>query len=201
MLMPTKPSHTSSSTKGFTIVELLIVIVVIAILAAITVVAYNGIQQRANNTAIIDTASKTVRMVQAYVAANGVYPYAQGAGSGWVCVTSAVICTWDEGSAVPANTTFNNNIATVGTLPRSVPTSGSLGNGVQIFWGGTFVMDGISRPFMVIYWLNGINQQCGIPGVVVQSGSTLTLSSTGNSASNSAGGKTLCRISIAGPSA
>ena len=33
--------------KGFTIVELLVVIVVIAILAAITIVAYNGIQQRA----------------------------------------------------------------------------------------------------------------------------------------------------------
>jgi len=32
--------------KGFTIVELLIVIVVIAILAAISIVAYNGIQQR-----------------------------------------------------------------------------------------------------------------------------------------------------------
>lgn len=33
--------------KGFTIVELLIVVVVIAILAAITIVAYNGIQNRA----------------------------------------------------------------------------------------------------------------------------------------------------------
>ena len=32
---------------GFTIVELLIVIVIIGILAAITIVAYNGIQQRA----------------------------------------------------------------------------------------------------------------------------------------------------------
>lgn len=32
--------------KGFTIVELLIVIVVIGILAAITIVAYNGIQER-----------------------------------------------------------------------------------------------------------------------------------------------------------
>ena len=39
-------------TKGFTIVELLIVVVVIAILAAITIVSYNGIQARANDSAV-----------------------------------------------------------------------------------------------------------------------------------------------------
>lgn len=37
---------------GFTIVELLIVIVVIGILAAISIVAYNGIQNRSNDTVI-----------------------------------------------------------------------------------------------------------------------------------------------------
>lgn len=46
------------SSRGFTIVELLIVIVVIAVLAAITTVAFNGIQKRAGDSAI---ASKEIQ--------------------------------------------------------------------------------------------------------------------------------------------
>lgn len=38
--------------SGFTLIELLIVIVVIAILAAISVVAYSGIQNRANDSIV-----------------------------------------------------------------------------------------------------------------------------------------------------
>jgi len=41
-------AKTNRNQKGFTIVELLVVIVVIAILAAITIVSYNGISERAN---------------------------------------------------------------------------------------------------------------------------------------------------------
>ena len=49
VLMVHKNKHT---LKGFTIVELLIVIVVIAILAAIVIVSYNGISRRAEITAL-----------------------------------------------------------------------------------------------------------------------------------------------------
>lgn len=45
MISPGRP-HYRNDKSGFTIVELLIVIVVIGILAAITIVAYNGIQKR-----------------------------------------------------------------------------------------------------------------------------------------------------------
>ena len=52
-----------SSSKGFTIVELLIVVVVIAILAAITIVAYNGIQNRAKASAAQSATSQATKKV------------------------------------------------------------------------------------------------------------------------------------------
>jgi len=60
--------------KGFTIVELLIVIVVIAILAAISIVTYNGIQTRSENTKTIQGVAQYVKAIHAYAALNGNYP-------------------------------------------------------------------------------------------------------------------------------
>jgi|GEM_PF-405577 len=76
-------SASIKNNNGFTIVELLIVIVVIAILAAISVAAYNGIQQRANNTARIASGKQFISLFQLYKATFGSYPpqlYPQNAG-------------------------------------------------------------------------------------------------------------------------
>jgi prepilin-type N-terminal cleavage/methylation domain-containing protein len=63
--------------RGFTIVELLIVIVVIAILAAIVIVAYNGIQNRAKTQSANASATVIQKKIEAYAAANsGNYPSA-----------------------------------------------------------------------------------------------------------------------------
>lgn len=67
-------SVTTKTSRGFTIVELLIVIVVIGILAAITIVAYNGIQTRARDTIRIHDLKSLQKVVEAYKAQNDVYP-------------------------------------------------------------------------------------------------------------------------------
>ena len=60
--------------RGFTIVELLIVIVVIAILAAITVVAFNGVQARSRDNARIAKITGIAKAIELYYVDNGRYP-------------------------------------------------------------------------------------------------------------------------------
>jgi prepilin-type N-terminal cleavage/methylation domain-containing protein len=55
-------------TRGFTIVELLIVVVIIAILAAITIVSYNGIQQRAKDTQLSNAVNQWEKILKMYKA-------------------------------------------------------------------------------------------------------------------------------------
>jgi len=62
--------------SGFTIVELLIVIVVIGILAAITIVAYNGIQNRTNDAAIQSDLSNYAKKIRLAEADTGSLPVA-----------------------------------------------------------------------------------------------------------------------------
>lgn len=59
---------------GFTIVELLIVIVVIAILAAISIVVYSGIQNRSKTNSGSALASSIVKKIEVYRTINGQYP-------------------------------------------------------------------------------------------------------------------------------
>jgi prepilin-type N-terminal cleavage/methylation domain-containing protein len=125
-------------TTGFTIVELLIVIVVIAILASITVVAFNGVQDRARKSKISSDLGQLDRAIKG-ARANGstALRYITGsAASGSGC--------WgkpdgtDLATLLPSDgcwTAYNNALATISTA------SGINVNNLKDPWGRPYYID------------------------------------------------------------
>jgi len=86
--------------RGFTIVELLIVIVVIAILAAISIVAYNGIQGRARDSQREQDVKTIVKALELYYIDNGQYPPGSGSTSLNAAWSATVDSSWSNLSSI-----------------------------------------------------------------------------------------------------
>jgi prepilin-type N-terminal cleavage/methylation domain-containing protein len=71
-------SNFKKSSKGFTIVELLIVIVVIAILAALVLNSFRGVQERARDTKRRTDVNAQASQLEVYYTDNGGYPVFTG---------------------------------------------------------------------------------------------------------------------------
>ena len=158
--------------SGFTIVELLIVIVVIAILASITIVAFNGIQQRARNNARISSAVAITKAIDAYTIQTGAnipVPVCVPTGgkdySGDAipdCSTVSISTgRWSEKSV------FNTALSDAGFTNFSYPAGevtgadGTKYAGVAITYGSSDRgINGTLQPNFVYFWLEGTNQDC-----------------------------------------
>lgn len=187
----------TKQNQAFTIVELLIVIVVIAILAAITIVAYNGIQARAYNAATISQAKQTIDLINAYIAVEGKYPSTSNG-----CATRDSQCTWLDGAVNSNNNaTLMNNLSTIGS-PAASRVSGSVAGK---YYGLTYsyttanrTWNGVTQPLLLMYFLKGVNQSCGVSNVMNNSGQAVPADNnyTGNIATDN---MTFCYIHIDGP--
>lgn len=185
----------SKDSRGFTIVELLIVIVVIATLAAITIVAFNGIQQRAKTTAKVGTVQQAVKLILLYKA-DGTYPRASAGGD--FCLTVDNACTAYNGTVNAAsNTGLMDDLGQWGTPPASSGDATTDSRyGITYSYQSERTLQDISNPVLIIFFLDGTNQMCAgtISGMVSVADD---ISNPGNfvpanRSSQNSGGKTRC---------
>ncbi|HEY0965041.1 MAG TPA: prepilin-type N-terminal cleavage/methylation domain-containing protein [Candidatus Saccharimonadales bacterium] len=166
----------SSDRKlGFTIVELLVVIVVIAILAAVSIFAYNGVQTRAENAKTLAAIDQYAKALRIYKTNTGDYPLA-GGGFQYGCIAESGSCGMVGGTAGTdcagvANSSVNTTLNTaIKTVVANIPAvseqtlqcqNKSVKGALYVMYGNFYGPD--IRNGYIIYYLKG-NQQCTTPG-------------------------------------
>lgn len=163
--------------SGFTLVELLIVIVVIGILAAIIITTYNGIQQRAYNSRLIAGVKQYLTAIEEYKAINGVYPPTtpeqQGDELTMVCVGTGYqdnYCGKVTGTDIYEDDLFTNEMKEfLGSSPAA-PGSTSIQVGGEAFTGAVYGIDETDdggaghHARSIQYALLGDNASCVLSG-------------------------------------
>lgn len=172
-------------SRGFTIVELLVVIVVIAILASITIVAYNGIQTRAQN-------AKTFSAVQTYLKGLAIFKGTDGndgnypdsgniSGLGWYnCLGESYPADkcWDSSGSYIENTPLNTTLKDA--LGSNLPMPGTYSPGISgIVYvpsdgqpvGGFWNVDGKPTNWL-LYNVQGSTTKCGVGPVATHTSTT-----------------------------
>ena len=171
---------------GFTIVELLIVIVVIAILAAITVVAYNGIQQRSNNAKTMNAVEAYVKAIGMYKAENGTHPNAESClGTGY----PGGVCRNDSPVYIENGNNFNS-VLLAPYLKGATPTPAL----VPSAYNSTLTITGV----FYTYGNTSYNAAGGGLGVIILGGSSCPSlgGTTVTSQTPTTDGNQLCRYAI-----
>jgi len=156
------------TTSGFTIVELLIVIVVIAILAAISIVAYNGIQARARDNIRYQDVKSITKALELYKVDTGNYPIG-GVSTPSYITNTATCSSHNNGYSYSDATdgTWMKNLVDGGYLPKAPTPPGNGCTSYYRYLGGTAASYGCTTRSTSWYML----QVVGADGASVPSDS------------------------------
>lgn len=198
----------ASSSRGFTIVELLIVIVIIGIIATIISVAYSGLTQRANNTQTASAVNAYKKALIQYATINRTYPASSN-----YCLGEGYPSGCAGAGGTSENATVNNLLrpfmGNASKLPlpntKAIPYIGpSTRTGAWTEYRASgWTLDGVTHSWYLMYMMDGHQKKCEASPVLSFSPYG-TFSSTPPSSGYSetyasSGGGTFCVMSLPNP--
>lgn len=186
----------NTAKNGFTIVELLIVIVVIGILAALSYVTYSGFQTKARNSTKVSIIQQTMKLIHLYKAENGNYPLSSAMGD--FCLTTDNLCTNYAGTPHAAsNSVLMDALKAYGTPASQSGDQITAGSryGITYSYTPTRTLESQTNPLLLMFFLEGTNQMCAglVTGMISVADSVNPENfAPANRSSGNAGGKTRC---------
>lgn len=157
--------------RGFTIIELLVVIVIIAILASVTIVTYSGVQARAEKVRTVSAVRSYEQALQLYKISENHYPladyynpidpYSACLGTGYtdkqnINGTGLPDCRWADWGEVNPLADFNTELMKYAQVSATIPQV-LVGNpddgviGMYFSYVPDATLDGQPQQFWLIY--------------------------------------------------
>ncbi len=151
--------------KGFTLLELIIVVALIALISAIVMVALSDSREHSRNTARVAQIKEYQKAFNLYYSDTGYYPRF---GSG----ETAVMCLgdypdnncWQNGSSVLERTAIANAIVPkyMGQIPQAETVL--FGQGGTMHEGMTYRHQNYGKAYTIQYFMEGNDKDCLIDG-------------------------------------
>lgn len=150
--------HNNTRSSGFTIIELVVVIIVLGILVGITVVSYNGAQGRARDADRRADIASLTKALEAYYSDTGQYPTTAGTTAtittNWIPSTNTA--TWSTNTA-PAS--LKNTLASIiSVFPVDPRNNGTPNNNNQFgyaYYSGTGCGKAAGQWYLLVYRFEG----------------------------------------------
>lgn len=151
-------SRYNQQSRGFTIVELLIVIVVIGILAAITIVAYNGLQQRGRDSQRQSDVKSIAKALEMYYTDEGRFPPGSGSNSS-ATINSGWSTTADASWSNLRSALVPKYMSSLPKDPISTPGTSVITSGFNYAYfadtGGSYCSSTPAQMYILLYRLEG----------------------------------------------
>lgn len=146
-------------------------IVIIAILAAVTVVAYNGVQQRAANAKTVSAVNQLRKVLMSYAVTTGTYPSSSACvGTSYPDTNSDGFgeCSYAASGTISLQTSSQmagmlQALGATGIAPDATMYSnggGASQGGVSYLNLGSFKLDGQTHPYWLSYFIKGSGLSC-----------------------------------------